>query len=362
MSCDFNKKELIDFLSSQKGDLIKLLNLIKDIDFKNHITFSKNVFIPLTEVCKNDCGYCSFKKDPNNENTIILKNKEEILELLKEAEKHGCKEAMFAFGEDADYDPDVKKALNNLGYSNMVEYIYDVCRLTLDETTLLPHTNGGNFSYDALEKLKAVNVSMGLMLENSSTRLMNTVAHKNSPGKDPKIRLKTIANAGKLRIPYTTGILIGIGETHEEIIDSLIAIKNLYDEYGHIQEIIVQNFTPVSGIEMEKYPEPSLFDMIRVVSIAKLIFKDTDVSIQVPPNLNLDSSQIFLLCGCDDWGGISPLTKDYVNPDSPWPELYYLEKLTNDAGFKLKERLAIYEKYINKEWLNKELLDKINKF
>ncbi|WP_409200488.1 7,8-didemethyl-8-hydroxy-5-deazariboflavin synthase subunit CofG [Methanobrevibacter sp. DSM 116169] len=355
-----DKQSLIDFLNIKGKDFIEIFNLIKSIDFKKEITYSKNVFIPLTEVCKNDCGYCSFKKEATDENAIILKNKEEILSILKEAEKYGCKEALFAFGEDADSNEIVKNKLNELGYSNMVDYIYDICKSTLNETNLLPHTNGGNFSFDDLEKLKSVNVSMGLMLENSSNRLMDTIAHVKSPGKDPNLRLETISNAGKLKIPYTTGILIGIGETKEEIVDSLLEIKKISDKYGHIQEIIIQNFTPVPGIAMENYSEPSLFDMIRTVALAKFIFKNSDISIQVPPNLNYNTSQIFLLCGCDDWGGVSPLSKDYVNPDSPWPTLDYLEKLTIDAGYVLKERLAIYDKYINNEWLDEDLLGKFN--
>ncbi|MDL2271125.1 7,8-didemethyl-8-hydroxy-5-deazariboflavin synthase subunit CofG, partial [Methanobrevibacter sp. OttesenSCG-928-I08] len=244
--------------------------------------------------------------------------------------------------------------------SNIVDYLYDICKITLEETNMLPHSNAGNFSFDSLKKLKEVNASMGLMLENSSPRLMKTIAHRKSPGKDPKLRLETIANAGKLKIPYTTGILIGIGETKEEIIDSLIEIKKLQKEYGHIQEIIIQNFTSAPGIEMEKHPEPTLLDMFRTVAVAKLLFAECDVSIQVPPNLNYETSQIFLLCGCDDWGGVSPLSQDYVNPTSPWPSIEHLERLTINAGYVLKERLAIYEKYINNEWLNEDLLKKIN--
>ena len=239
---------------------------------------------------------------------------------LKEAEKYGCKEALFTFGEDADEEEIVQLKLQEYGYETMIDYIVDICQMTLDETTLLPHTNGGNFSYEDLKKLKEVNASLGLMLENSSSRLMELPAHNKSPGKDPKLRLETISNAGKLKIPYTTGILIGIGETTEEIAESLLAIRDLYDKYGHIQEVIIQNFTPIPGIEM---------------------------------------AQIFLLCGADDWGGVSPVSPDYVNITSPWPGIDELKKLTEDAGFQLSERLCIYEKYINSDWLNDYLLEKI---
>lgn len=230
--------------------------------------------------------------------------------------------------------------------------------MTLDETTLLPHTNGGNYSYDDLAMLKEVNASMGMMLENSSKRLMELPAHRKSPGKDPKVRLETIANAGKLKIAYTTGILIGIGETKEEIVDSLLAIRDLYDKYGHIQEVIIQNFTPTPTIEMNDVEPVTLFDMMKAVVVGKLIFEDTPVSIQIPPNLNYETAQVFLLCGGDDWGGVSPISIDFVNPTSPWPTLDELEKITENAGYDLKERLCIYERYINSEWLNEELLEK----
>lgn len=351
------REELNTQINSKNNDILNLMSNANNRT-NNNITYSKNVFIPVTEICRNDCGYCAFKKDPNDENAIILKNPDEILETLKEAEKYNCKEALFTMGEDADEEPKVQKELDKLGFNSMHEYIYNVCAMTLEETSLLPHTNAGNFPYKTLKKLRKVNVSMGMMLESSSTRLMETVAHENSPGKNPFIRLKTIENAGKLKIPYTTGLLIGIGESKEEIVDSLLEIKRLNDKYGHIQEIIIQNFTISPSIRMKDYYEPSILDMIRTVSISKLLFKD-DISIQVPPNLNMVTNQIFLLCGTDDWGGVSPLTEDYVNPTSPWPTFNQLEHLTNDAGFDLKERLAIYDKYINKDWIDSSIYDKV---
>lgn len=356
---NLTKEEILTILNATDKDLEKYMLEVAKYRENNLITYSKNIFIPLTEICRNDCGYCNFKKNPDDPEAIILKTKEEILSELKEAEKHGCKEALFTFGEDADEDEIVQLRLKEFGYDNMVDYIVDICQMTLDETSLLPHTNGGNFSYESLEKLKEVNASMGLMLENSSKRLMELPAHKKSPGKNPELRLETISNAGKLKIPYTTGILIGIGETKEEIADSLLAIKEINDKYGHIQEVIIQNFTPIPGIEMENWPKPSLLDMVRTVIAAYLLFKDSDVSIQVPPNLNRDTAQIFLLCGADDWGGVSPVSPDFVNITSPWPEIDELNELTKDAKFELTERLCVYDKYINDEWLNKKLLKNI---
>ena len=356
---NLTKEEILTILNATDTDILKYMLETAKYRENNLITYSKNIFIPLTEICRNDCGYCNFKKNPDDSKAIILKTKDEVLADLKEAEKYGCKEALFTFGEDADEEEIVQLKLQEYGYETMIDYIVDICQMTLDETTLLPHTNGGNFSYEDLKRLKEVNASLGLMLENSSSRLMELPAHNKSPGKDPKLRLETISNAGKLKIPYTTGILIGIGETAEEIAESLLAIRDLYDKYGHIQEIIIQNFTPIPGIEMENWPEPSLLDMIRTVTAGTLLFRDTDVSIQVPPNLNNDTAQIFLLCGADDWGGVSPVSPDYVNITSPWPGIDELEKLTEDAGFQLSERLCIYEKYINSEWLNDYLLEKI---
>ena len=359
MTSNLTKEDILHVLNATDSEIIEYMSETVKYRENNLITYSKNIFIPLTEICRNDCGYCNFKKTPDDPDVILLKTKEEILADLKEAEKYGCKEALFTFGEDADEEEVVRLKLKEYGYEKMIDYVVDICQMTLDETSLLPHTNGGNYSYEDLERLKEVNASMGLMLENSSQRLMELPAHNKSPGKNPKIRLQTIENAGKLKIPYTTGILIGIGETKEEIAESLLAIRALYDKYGHIQEVIIQNFTPIPGIEMEDWPEPSFLDMIRTVIAGTLLFGDTDVSIQVPPNLNNDTAQIFLLCGADDWGGVSPVSPDYVNITSPWPGIDELQKLTEDAGFELTERLCVYEKYINTEWLNDLLLERI---
>ena len=355
---NLSRDDLIAILECKKEDVLEIMNLANSKRESKFVTYSKNVFIPLTKICRNDCGYCAFKQSPDDPNAIILMEKEEVLSTLKEAEKYGCKEALFTIGEDADTEPAVKAKLDKLGYENMIDYIYDICKMTVEETDLFPHTNAGNFSYEDMKKLKEYNISMGMMLENSSDRLMHTIAHEKSPGKDPKIRIETIENAGKLNIAYTTGILIGIGETKEEIADSLLKIKEICDEYGHIQEVIIQNFTVSPGIQMENHEEPSLLEMVRTVAAAQLLF-DEDVSVQVPPNLNYETSQIFLLCGTDDWGGVSPLSEDHINPSSPWPTLEKLEKLTNDAGYELKERLAIYKKYINEKYIeNPVLLEK----
>ena len=199
MQSKFTKEDILQILNATDSEIINYMSQTVKYRENNLITYSKNIFIPLTEICRNDCGYCNFKKNPDDPEAIILKSKEEILEDLKEAEKYGCKEAMFAFGEDADEEEIVRLKLSEYGYSSMIDYVVDICQMTLDETSLLPHTNGGNYSYDDLKRLKEVNASMGLMLENSSSRLMELPAHNKSPGKNPKIRLETIENAGNLK-------------------------------------------------------------------------------------------------------------------------------------------------------------------
>lgn len=351
-----SKNQIIDYLNSDYKDVLSLMleaNSGKD----STITYSKNVFLPLTDICRNECGYCIFRRNPESFDANILMKTSEVIEILQKADKYACHEALFTFGEGADEFPEVKYALDKLGFSSMMDYLYFLCSETLDKTNLLPHSNPGILKKKDLKLLKEVNASMGLMLENSSPRLMETIAHSKSPGKDPKLRIKTIENAGKLKIPFTTGLLIGIGETVEERADSLLQIRKLQDQYGHIQEIIIQNFKPKPGIPLENQKEPSLMEMIKMVAVAKLLFPE--VSVQVPPNLNIQNAQIFLIAGADDWGGVSPLSKDYVNPEAPWPELSMLKSLTEELGFNFEERLPVYPKYISEEYLSERIMDKI---
>lgn len=357
---EYSKEDLISLLNAKGKYIISLISSVTSKRETDRITYSKNAFLPLTNICRNTCGYCTFKKNPQDESANILMNYEEIFAILKEADKWGCKEALFTFGEHPDDNTEVKESLADLGYSNMIEYLYFICDETLQKTGLLPHSNPGILKKSELKKLKEVNASMGLMLETTSKRLMKTVVHEKSPGKDPDLRIKTIENAGKLKIPFTTGLLIGIGETLEERAESLLEIKRLNDKYGHIQEIIIQNFKPKPGIPMESWKEPSLIEMIKMVAVTKLLFPNTGV--QVPPNLNKHNSQIFLLAGADDWGGVSPVTKDYVNPEAPWPELNDLKIMTEEIGLFLDERLPVYPNYINKTFLSERILEKINSF
>jgi len=353
----FSKKEIISLLDAKNEDILSLMSIANSKRNENIITYSKNVFLPVTHICRNECGYCTFKNEPNSSKSKIIMFPSEISLILKKADAYGCREALFTFGERPEENKYVKSILEELGYRSMVEYLYFLCAETLKKTDILPHSNPGILKKKELKMLKEVNASMGLMLETASTRLMNTIAHKKSPGKNPWLRLQTIENAGKLKIPFTTGLLIGIGENIKERAESLLELRRLQNKYGHIQEIIIQNFKPKVGIPMENYKEPSLIEMIKMVAVTKLLFPD--VGIQVPPNLNHHNAQIFLMAGADDWGGLSPLTKDYVNPEAPWPEMEDLKNLTEEAGFVLKERLPVYDKFISPEFLDEGILNKI---
>lgn len=356
----YSKEDVVNLLNAKGKDILKLISSADSKRDTDKITYSKNAFLPLTNICRNECGYCTFKKHPEDEKAKILMSYNEIFTILKEADKWGCKEALFTFGERPDEFDEVKEALEELGYSNIIEYLYFICDETLKNTNLLPHSNPGILKKSELKVLKDVNASMGLMLETTSKRLMKTIVHEKSPGKSPDLRIKTIENAGKLKIPFTTGLLIGIGETVEERAESLLEIKRLNDKYGHIQEIIIQNFKPKPGILMESWEEPSLIEMIKMVAVTKLLFPD--IGVQVPPNLNKRNAQVFLLAGADDWGGVSPVTKDYVNPEAPWPELNDLGKITEQMGLQLNERLPVYPKFINETFLSEKIRERINSF
>jgi FO synthase subunit 1 len=270
---------------------------------------------------------------------------EDVLPILKEGKKAGCTEVLFTFGEYADEVPEYKKWLGELGFSSNVEYVIHLCKMAIN-IGLLPHTNAGVLNYTELEALKPWNVSMGLMLETTG----NVAAHLNCPGKHPDVRTKTIKYAGELQIPFTTGILVGIGETLDDRIDSLQCISNLHNKYGHIQEVIIQNFVPKPGTFMENNSSPSIEDMMQIVSIAREILP-VDVAIQVAPNL-IDP-YILVKYGATDLGGISPTTIDWINPETEWPSVEKLQEMLKDIS--LRERLPIYPAYIKKGWYSQNL-------
>ena len=312
------------------------------------ITYSKKVFIPLTNLCRDYCGYCTFRKDPGQPGAKTM-SPDEVLAVAEAGAGLGCKEALFSLGDRPEaLFPEMRADLARLGHRTTLSYLAEVCERVLQETDLLPHPNPGLMGRADLERLRQSSPSMGLMLENVSDRLTGIgMAHDNAPDKRPALRLKTIEEAGRLRIPFTTGILIGIGETLDERVDSLFAIRQIHERYGHIQEVIIQNFRAKPDIPMRDHPEPDLYDHLRTIAVSRLILRD--MNIQAPPNLSDERYPSLLDAGINDWGGISPLTRDYINPEKPWPQIDRLAERTAEAGFELKQRLSVYPEFVRRE-------------
>ena len=336
--------------------LLKAALYVKEKYFSKIVTYSRKVFVPLTNLCRNKCAYCGFRKEPGMPGAGFL-TFEDAMKIVKAGEKLGAKEVLVSTGEkpETKYE-EARRFLRKLGYSSTVEYVRDFEEKVLKETEyMMPHTNIGVLTKKEMAELKPLNASMGLMLETISERLMEKgMPHEHSPWKHPKIRLKMIKEAGELKIPFTTGILVGIGETWEERIKSLLVIREINREYGHIQEVIIQNFMPEPGTPMENHVPPSPMTFLKTIAIARLIFHG-ETSVQAPPNLSLSTYQTLLLAGINDWGGISPLTPDFVNIRYPWPRISEVKKVTEELGYILRERLAIYPKYIIRKWFSKTL-------
>ena len=310
------------------------------------VTYSRKVFLPLTNLCRDYCGYCTFRRDAGEAGAHTM-TPEAVLTVVKQGERLGCTEALFSLGDKPEMlFPEMRETLRHLGYRSTLHYLEAMCELVLRETRLLPHANPGLLSPQWIERLRETNPSLGLMLESTSEALMQKgAAHDNAPDKLPALRLKTMADAGKLGVPFTTGILIGIGETLRDRVDSLLAIKRLHDQYGHIQEVIIQNFRAKPRIPMAHWPEPDNGDMLRTLAVARLMLRD--MNIQAPPNLTEHGYERLLQGGINDWGGVSPLTPDYINPEAPWPHLAELKRRTNAAGEELRQRLPVYPEFIS---------------
>src|ERR1700731_2107999 len=327
-------------------DLLAAATALRALGKGSTVTFSKKVFIPLTTLCRDYCGYCTFRKDPGQPGAHFM-TPDEVLALAEQGRSAGCKEALFSLGDQPErIFPEARKFLRQQGFTRTLDYVAAMSELVLDRTGLLPHANPGVMDRPALGRLKDSNASVGLMLETVSARLMRgDLPHAKAPDKVPALRLRTMEEAGKLSIAFTTGILIGIGETMEERVDSLFAIRGLHEKYGHIQEVIVQNFRAKGGIPMANHPEPSLDDMLRTIALARLIL-GPHMNIQAPPNLSYADFPRLLEAGINDWGGISPVTKDFINPEAAWPQISKLNAETTARGFTLRERLALYPEFI----------------
>jgi 7,8-didemethyl-8-hydroxy-5-deazariboflavin synthase CofG subunit len=309
------------------------------------ITYSRKVFIPLTNLCRDYCGYCTFRRDPGQPGARTM-TPDQVLEVARAGEKMGCTEALFSLGDKPELVfPEMREILRRLGYKSTLHYLEAMCELVLRETTLLPHPNPGLLSAEWIARLARVSPSMGLMLETMNNSLLAAgAAHDNAPDKVPAKRLRTIEEAGKQNVPFTTGLLIGIGETLEDRVDTLLAIRELHRRYGHIQEVIIQNFRAKPEIPMRDWPEPTQGEMLRTIAVARLLMPD--VNIQAPPNLSAPNYEDLLDAGINDWGGISPLTPDFINPEKPWPHLEQLKVRTQAKGYALRQRLPVYPEFV----------------
>src|SRR5262245_34992558 len=311
------------------------------------LTFSPKVFLPVTNLCPDRCTYCTFRKDPDDPDAWTMQL-DEIAAWSRRGRALGCAEALMCLGDKPEIAfPAYRALLTEWGYATTAAYVERACEVAL-EHGLLPHTNAGILTRDEMADLKTVNVSFGLMLENVSPRLRaRGEVHQWAPDKEPSVRLRMLREAGELAIPFTTGLLLGIGETLAERVDTLLAIRDLHRAYGHVQEVIVQNFRAKPTIRRSDAAEPDALDVARTVAVARLVL-DPDVSVQAPPNLSPADHALLLGAGLNDWGGISPLTPDYVNPEAPWPHVRALAAECRAAGYALRERLPIYPAYVDR--------------
>ncbi len=334
---------------------------LRDRGFHNVVTYSRKVFIPLTHLCRDVCHYCTFAQVPRKLKAPYM-TIEEVLETARHGQRMGCKEALFTLGEKPELRyKAAREALAEMGYASTTEYLMAAAEAVFKETGLLPHLNPGNLSPQELAELRAVSPSMGIMLESASERLCEKgMPHYGSPDKVPAVRLETLSNAGIAKVPFTTGILIGIGETRLERIESLLAIRAIHQQHGHIQEIIVQNFRAKAETKMVNAPEPDLNELLWTIAVARILF-GADMSIQAPPNLSPGVLPQIVHAGINDWGGVSPVTPDFVNPEAPWPHLEDLRRETAAAGKYLTERLTVYPAYAQdpQQWVHEDLHERV---
>ena len=344
---DLEKQDAMDIATNFKSItpfVFKISQKLRNSRKGNVISFSKKSFFNIINLCRDTCSYCTYKSEPS-ESKISMMEPKNVVELAKLAKKYHCTEALFVTGERPEQKYQLAKDwLKKNNFTSTSEYLIHCSELVLSEG-IFPHTNAGNLTRNEMQELKKTNVSMGVMLENVSERLRHKgMPHENAPSKEPLARLEVLNNAGALKIPMTTGILVGIGETIEEIIDSIFAIKQIHEKFGNIQEIILQNFHPKPDTKMNDYQTPSELYFKMVVAICRIIMPNSNI--QIPPNLSPYSYQEFLTAGVNDWGGISPITSDYVNPEFNWPEIKTVEENCKKLNFELKARFPVYPEFI----------------
>jgi FO synthase len=361
--CGVSREDALSLMEeSPLAPLLAAAAAVRD-RFKGHsVSYSRKVFIPLTHLCRDYCGYCTFRADPQAGVPPYMMP-DEVLAVAEAGRAAGCKEALFSLGDQPErVFPEAKEFLKKLGFDRTLEYLAAMSELVLEKTGLLPHSNPGLMGADDLRRLRETNVSVGLMLESASPRLGRPGgAHWKAPDKVPSLRIRTIEDAGQLSMAFTTGILIGIGETREERVDALLAIRAANEKYGHIQEVIVQPFRVKLDIPMAQAPEPSNEDLERTIAVARLILGGK-MNIQSPPNLLSKDYPDLLKAGINDWGGISPVTKDFINPEAAWPQISSLAARSAGAGFVLRERLAIYPEFSSRpEFVNARLQPHLRK-
>jgi len=339
---------------SPASDLLAHASRLRDEGHGRTITYSRKVFVPITTLCRDTCSYCTFVKPPGAGGQFL--SPDDVLAIVRAGDEMDCTEALLTLGDKPEAKwPQAQAFLEGQGCETTIDYVVAMSELIRRETRLFPHANPGIMTARDIAALRPSNVSMGLMLENISDRLTEPgMPHHNCPDKIPAVRVETIIEAGRQRVPFTSGILVGIGETRGEVVDSLFALADLQRTTGHIQEFIIQNFRAKADTRMRNAPEPEVPYFVRVVALARLIL-GAEANLQVPPNLTEDFS-IYLDAGINDWGGVSPLTIDWVNPEAPWPHLDRLNAVTESAGFVLRPRLPVYPEYLNSNWIDEELL------
>ena len=348
--------EAFALVEADAADLLAPAQALRAQGKGDLVTYSPKVFVPLTKLCRDVCHYCTFAAPPKRGERAYM-TADEVLGIARAGAEAGCKEALFTLGDKPErrYRA-AREELAALGCETTIEYLVRMCRLVLDETGLLPHANPGVMSRGELRALREVTASQGIMLETASDRLSERGGpHFGSPDKVPAVRLETLLLAGEERIPFTSGILIGIGETRRERIEALLAIRELHEQHGHVQEVIVQNFRAKPGTLMADRDEPSLDELLWTAAAARLVL-GPHMNVQCPPNLSYDDFPRLLEAGINDWGGVSPVTIDHVNPEAPWPELERLSAATQAAGLELAPRLPVYPEYLDSEWLDPGVL------